>query len=318
MSIVSIIVPVYNAGSYLAPLLDSILNQTLTDWECILIDDGSTDGSGSVLDAYGERDPRFLVRHKENSGVAVARGDGAALASGEYLCFFDSDDLIHSAFLEEMVHTAETTNAAVVCCRIVPFAESAPVEQAAGKITVWQGEDAIHHLLHDKAVDYSLCNRLYHREVMLPRYLANGYRYNEDLLANWLALRKADAMAFLDFGGYFYRQQSQSTSHRALNEAFITQQWQIAARIARNRNEDTIRSFYYEKLLYLYSMILRQDNYQDFSVLGSTLLQFIKKDYNQALKYRNLSAKMKLVATLSVFPPQYYRPICRAMLKDRR
>lgn len=318
MPIVSIIVPVYNAGKHLTPLLNRILDQTLTDWECILIDDGSTDASGAVCDCFDFDDHRFVVRHKENGGVAAARGDGVALATGDYLCFFDGDDLIHSAFLEEMVKAAQDTGAPIVSCGIVPFSGDAPAEKPAGKTVVWQGEEAIHHLLHDKAVDYSLCNRIYRRDVMPARFVANGYRYNEDLLANWLALQKAGTMAHLDFGGYFYRQLPQSASHRPLNEGFITQQWQIAARIARNRTEDTIRSFYYEKLLYLYSMILRQDNYQEFSAVGSALLQFIKKDYNAALKYKNLSAKMKLVATLSVFPPQYYRPICRAMLKDRR
>lgn len=89
---ISIIVPVYNVESYLCQCLDSIINQTERDLEIILIDDGSTDRSGEIADAYAEKDTRITVVHKENTGLSSARNTGIGLAAGEYLLFLDSDD----------------------------------------------------------------------------------------------------------------------------------------------------------------------------------------------------------------------------------
>lgn len=102
MAQISIIVPVYNIYDRLADCLDSICGQTLTDWECILVDDGSTDGSAQILDRYAQADPRLLVIHQKNAGVGAARNRGLQQASGDYITFVDSDDRIGSEYLEEL------------------------------------------------------------------------------------------------------------------------------------------------------------------------------------------------------------------------
>lgn len=100
--LISIIVPVYNVEKYIRPCLDSILSQTYTNWEAILVDDGSTDGSGAVCDEYVKRDNRFMVVHKENEGVSKARNLGIKQARGEYILFLDSDDLIKERCVENL------------------------------------------------------------------------------------------------------------------------------------------------------------------------------------------------------------------------
>lgn len=97
---ISIIVPVYKVEKYLHRCLDSIIAQTFTDWECILIDDGSPDGSGKICDEYAQKDGRFRVFHQENQGVSAARNKGLDEARGEYVNFIDSDDWIDSKLLE--------------------------------------------------------------------------------------------------------------------------------------------------------------------------------------------------------------------------
>ncbi|MGN0140652.1 MAG: glycosyltransferase family 2 protein, partial [Roseburia sp.] len=94
MPVVSIIVPVYNSEKTLGRCIDSILNQTYREFELILLDDGSTDTSGEICDAYAKEDDRVRVVHKENSGVSDTRNRGIAMARGEYLQFLDSDDWI--------------------------------------------------------------------------------------------------------------------------------------------------------------------------------------------------------------------------------
>ena len=89
---ISIIIPVYNSGKTLRRCVDSVISQTLIDFECIMIDDGSTDESGGICDDYVGRDSRFRVFHKDNGGVSSARNVGLENMKGEYVVFIDSDD----------------------------------------------------------------------------------------------------------------------------------------------------------------------------------------------------------------------------------
>jgi len=98
---ISIIVPVYKVEDYLQRCIDSILEQTFTNWELILIDDGSPDKSGKICDEYAQRDNRVRVFHKENGGVSAARNEGLIQAKGEWITFIDSDDYVDKTFLED-------------------------------------------------------------------------------------------------------------------------------------------------------------------------------------------------------------------------
>ena len=98
----SIVVPVYNAGAWLAPCVDSILDQSCGDLELILVDDGSSDGSGSLCDAYAARDGRVAALHQANAGPTAARQKGLDMARGEYVCFVDADDWVLPHWLETL------------------------------------------------------------------------------------------------------------------------------------------------------------------------------------------------------------------------
>ena len=97
---ISIIVPVYNVENYLHKCLDSIQNQLFTNWECLLVDDGSTDDSGIMCDEYAAKDSRFRAFHQENQGVSSARNAGIKKANGAWACFVDSDDWLDSLYLQ--------------------------------------------------------------------------------------------------------------------------------------------------------------------------------------------------------------------------
>ena len=90
--VVSIVIPIFNAEKYLARCLDSILAQSYSDWECILVDDGSTDGSGRICDCYAAKDARFKAIHGSNKGVSTARNKGIQLSGGQWFYFCDADD----------------------------------------------------------------------------------------------------------------------------------------------------------------------------------------------------------------------------------
>ena len=112
---ISIIVPVYNTETYLRRCIDSILAQTFTDFELLLIDDGSTDGSGAICDEYAQKDSRVRVFHKENTGVSATRNLGIEKSKGEYLIFIDSDDYwIDNNSLEQLYVTATNNDLDIV------------------------------------------------------------------------------------------------------------------------------------------------------------------------------------------------------------
>lgn len=114
--LVSIIVPVYNAGKYLCRCLDSIINQTYQNIEIIVVDDGSKDSSGQICDEYASKDLRFLVIHKENGGVASARQTGLDSSKGEYVIHADPDDWVEPNWIEELLAKIVTEDVDIVMC----------------------------------------------------------------------------------------------------------------------------------------------------------------------------------------------------------
>lgn len=118
---VSVIVPVYKVEKYLPECIDSILAQTFTDFELILVDDGSPDNSGKICDEYASRDSRVRVFHKENGGVSSARNFGVRYARAEYIAFLDSDDWWKPLFLERMFALAQKYPQAGCCCCWICF-----------------------------------------------------------------------------------------------------------------------------------------------------------------------------------------------------
>lgn len=111
---VSVVMPVYNAGKYLPAAIESVLAQTMPDFELILVDDGSIDGSADVCDRYVARDPRVHVVHQKNSGICVARNVGMSVSKGKWLAFCDHDDLYMPTFLERALQVAESSGCHVV------------------------------------------------------------------------------------------------------------------------------------------------------------------------------------------------------------
>ena len=111
---ISVVIPVYNVEKYLQECVNSVLRQTYTDFEVILVDDGSTDSGGRICDDYAQKDPRVRVIHQANGGLSVARNTGLRAAQGKYVYFLDSDDYIEDHTLEALIFLAEKESADIV------------------------------------------------------------------------------------------------------------------------------------------------------------------------------------------------------------
>ncbi len=168
---ITIIVPVYNVEAYVRKSLQSIADQTFTDWECIVVDDGSTDGSGAICDEFAAHDPRFRVIHQENKGLSGARNTGLAVAHGPYIGFLDSDDYIHPDMYQVLLTAIEQTNSeiAIVSTRQVygldePFQPNPPI-----KYRIMNREQVFHYWFVEPFTSSwmeMVWNKLYRRELI--------------------------------------------------------------------------------------------------------------------------------------------------------
>lgn len=188
MPLVSVIIPIYNTEKFLPLCINSVLNQTLTDIEVLLVNDGSTDGSGKICDEYACKDQRIQVIHTLNQGVSHARNQGLETAKGEYIAFMDSDDWIETNMIATLYQLIRTNEAGLATCGyIIENEDGRPIyhinEVKSGKLTQWE---AIHSLFNDRYYKYkgNLWDKLYHKKIIDKHHLKFNEHiyYNEDRL----------------------------------------------------------------------------------------------------------------------------------------
>lgn len=212
----SIIIPVYDVAPYLRECLDSVLAQTFTNWEAICVDDGSTDGSSTILDEYAAKDGRFHMIHQTNAGVSAARNAALDLATGDWVCFLDADDLFQPWILQHVKGALDVEpHADVVAFKTICFDTSSEVMwnvPPSGKIV--QVVDSRHD------VDVRNARRMFF-EKAYRRSLIGGTRFRpyilgEDLLFELEVMMHSDQTVMLDSTGYCYRQRMGSVTHTCM------------------------------------------------------------------------------------------------------
>lgn len=163
---VSVIIPVYNTEKYLRQCLDSVLAQTYSDWEAILVDDGSTDTSGTICDEYADADTRVKVLHTANAGVSAARNTALDSACGEWLTFVDADDMLAPDALELWIKTARNTGCLCVTARFSRKTEVVIRKHHLTRTKIYNWENLTIRSLHQlKGTDTSSCGKLLHRTI---------------------------------------------------------------------------------------------------------------------------------------------------------
>lgn len=170
MKKISIIVAIYNVKEYVEKCVSSILKQTYTNLEIILVDDGAADGSGDICDSMAQKDSRIVVIHKENGGLSDARNAGLDIATGDYISFVDGDDTIEPDMFEKLVSDIEKYDADVSCCRYRKVWENGEsLEIGADHEThIYEGLESLKEYLYGKILDpFAVC-KLYRRSILYP------------------------------------------------------------------------------------------------------------------------------------------------------
>lgn len=176
---ISIIVPVYNVEKYLHKCVDSILAQTFADFELILVDDGSPDGSGCICDEYVEKDNRVKVIHKKNGGLSDARNAGLDIAQGNYIGFVDSDDYVANDMYEVLYTNIIREQADLSICGIYDVYEGKNLIEKDNKYLVLNQDELLKLIFEGNLISVHAVNKLYAREIFQElRYPKE--RYHED------------------------------------------------------------------------------------------------------------------------------------------
>ncbi len=163
---ISIIMPVYNVSAYLPKAIESVLKQTFKEFELLLIDDGSTDDSGRICDAYAEKDERIRVFHKPNGGLSSARNYGIEQARGELIGFIDSDDFISENMYERLYESLVAHHAEMSMCRVLDCYDGMIPEIALSHTDeVFSQEEAIKEILIAKRASVWAVNKLYKKSL---------------------------------------------------------------------------------------------------------------------------------------------------------
>lgn len=227
MAKISIIVPVYNAEKYLDQCVESIINQTFSDFELLLIDDGSRDHSAEMCDAWTEKDARIRAIHKENGGPQSAVIAGIQNAQSDIIGFCDSDDYVAPDYYETLYNGFDNQKADLVCCQFTQFSEKDEPQYCGDPdLTVRQSGEILEEVWEKSGrliVGNNRYTKLFRRDWMLDvlRELDPQLHIGEDALMVLLYLERCGKVACFDhYSGYFYRQ-VQTSIMNTINEQFV-------------------------------------------------------------------------------------------------
>lgn len=245
MAEISVIIPVYKAEAYLAECIDSILGQTFRDLELILIDDGSPDNCAEICREYARRDSRVRFLQQENRGQAAARNHAMKVAEGQWICFIDSDDVIHPQYLQILYDAARDNDVPISMCRYLG-AETMPegfLDPCEPEIQVLNMEEASLAELYDREEypGWVACTKLVRREIVEGYPFTEGRIFEDnEAVCRWII--QAKRIASVDYYLYYYRTYNGGTTRSSFSLKKLDYLWAL----------ESITAFYgsigYEKL----------------------------------------------------------------------
>ncbi|WP_300382369.1 glycosyltransferase [Clostridium sp.] len=311
---VSLIIPVFNVEEYLEECLESIIAQSFSDYEVILVDDGSTDKSRSIINDYEKRFNNIKILYQKNKGVSEARNLALKHASGEYVLYVDSDDFLKSNMLELMVNKAKKTKTDIVICNYTLYygVNSSNNKEFSYNIVeskMYYPIEAVDMMLNFK-LQGQLWNKLFKRSLLIENnFEFEPGRYIQDIFPVFKVINKSGKIAFIDEALYYYRQRETSTIHKRnikLVEDYYHAMYSIIQYIIENKIKVNATSFKVFKasvlsyFIYHYTNANAENSYKDFKIskyisLDIKIRDFIfLKNLNKREKLRLLLWKLKV------------------------
>lgn len=309
--LVSVIIPAYNIEDYIGRCLDSIISQTYKNLEIIVVDDGSRDHTGEILDNYAKKDRRIKVIHKENGGVSSARNKGIEAAEGDYIGFIDGDDLIEPEMYKILVDLLEEENADIAHCGYqMVFPDRIDYYHNTGKKKIQTTEEGLKDLLSGEMIEPGLVNKLYKKELIKNCRLNETVKINEDLLMNYQLFKLSQKSVYYDITPYSYMIRSSSATGA---NSLITKR-EDSLRVLNQIKDDCINnnllSIIYKRYIYLLMAICR-DGLKDKSYMKYQKKQRkqLKKELKTDVFKSCIPKKLKYMSLFSCYFPHIMKII---------
>ncbi|MEE1277137.1 MAG: glycosyltransferase family 2 protein [Fibrobacteraceae bacterium] len=209
-SLVSIIVPIYKVEPYLRRCLDSIVNQTYTNLEIILVDDGSPDGCPQICDEYAAKDERIVVIHKENGGLSDARNAGLDICKGEYISFVDSDDWVDERYIEILFDLLTKENADIAIGENIQTRGICKNTNNISEIQLYSSKKILYHLFTHNHIAFIIsCGKLYKKELFSELHFPSG-KFHEDEFTTYILFYRSKKIVYTNSILYYYFRHSNS------------------------------------------------------------------------------------------------------------
>ena len=208
-SLITIIIPVYNVEPYIHRCLDSVINQTYKNLEIILIDDGSTDKSGSICDEYKKKDSRIIVIHQKNQGVSAARNAGLDICKGEYISFIDSDDYVDKKFAEKLINNIQTYKTDIAICGMFLINQDFTLKSVFNVLP--EGKYSIKQCFN--SLFYSCSNKMFASWLLKKERFTLNRMFSEDAELVYKLIAKSKRVSGVGIPLYYYYHHVNSASH---------------------------------------------------------------------------------------------------------
>lgn len=302
----SIIVPVYNVEQYLDKCVESIVNQTFSDFELILVDDGSPDNCGEMCECWSKKDNRIKVIHKENGGLSDARNAGIDIAEGDYIGLVDSDDYIKPDMFETLVRNLEQYNADISMCGYADvYADGIRKDNQDRNVYVWSQEETVHQILLGKKLSVHAWVKLYKRELFNSVKYPKG-KISEDAYVIMDILNQVRTAVFTPYSAYYYvhRGDSINTSrYRLIDLTRVEAHWKNYKYICKTFPQ--YKKLAYERYLGAVAFVgskmalsgvkeTNKDCKKIFSILRSNIIKILTGEYFS--KKRKMSIMTMLIS----------------------
>ncbi|NSQ65201.1 glycosyltransferase family 2 protein [Enterococcus faecalis] len=316
---ISIIVPVYKVEPYLRKCVDSILAQTFTNFEVILVDDGSPDNSGKICDEYAIKDSRVRVIHKENGGLSSARNAGIDIAQGKYLGFVDSDDYIAEDMYEVLYENLKFYDADISSVEIIPFRDDKYENTSKEKKEILLNKkEAIKSVLEGTDFYAYAWNKLYRKELFYNNRYLEGETF-EDAYIIIDILLEIDKIIVSNEEKYFYLQRNDSIMGQKFSKKTldVIKAWQYNQKKILSHFPD-LKDSYNRRLCWAYFYVLDKlilsSNYKQIPETKE-IIEFLKKNRNFILSYKGFTKSRKIAIVALSFGSVWYKKLVEYRLK---
>lgn len=317
---ISVIVPVYNVEKYIERCILSVKNQIFTNWELILIDDGSKDSSGKICDYYASLDKRIKVIHQNNKGVSAARNLGIEKAIGNYITFIDGDDWIENDLFEMMIKSVKKMNVPILLTGAVQdFGTEAIKLGEPGVEQIFIGDEIQLEYLKGKRIFWSIWAQLFKRNLFKKNRFNSNFKYAEDILMCCNLLDSVNKIGYVPLYKYHYDISASGTVSIKFNS-----KWLHSLRAIKSIYDKvkiiSPKHAYYGKIMYVNYIFILIDNLVKSNMYKkryiADFLRNILKSNLDIIFYKKWPIKMKI--RLIFFAISYQTSMLFLLLKNIR